>query len=152
MLAAGHHSPSMRVTGRSRPSSGHSRLAWIVPYAVVAINGFSGLSKHVHDDRPRWDQRFADQLDGAVVLVGMTYNEPSGKRVEQFFGTVIATHETEGVTLLLEGTRSGETFRLPPDLRAFFPAKPGSYRLRATGEIVVDPDFTTTWERNAPQN
>jgi len=104
------------------------------------------------DDRPRWDQRFADQLDGAVVLVGMTYNEPSGKRLEQFFGTVIAAHETEGVTLLLEGTRAGETFRLPPDLRAFFPARPGSYRLRTTGEIVVDPDFTATWERNAPQN
>ena len=104
------------------------------------------------DDRPRWDQRLADQLDGAVVLVGMTYNEPDGQRVEQFFGTVVATDETDGVTMSLDGSRSGETFRLPPDLRAFYPAKPGSYRLRATGEVVVDPDFTTTWEQNAAQN
>ena len=104
------------------------------------------------DDRPLWDQRIADQLDGAVVLGGMTYNEPDGQRVEQFFGTVIATDEAEGVTLSLDGSRSGETFRLPPDLRAFYPAKPGSYRLRGTGAVVIDPDFTTTWERNAPQN
>jgi|SRR5579859_5698471 len=104
------------------------------------------------DDRPQWDQRLADQLDGAVVLVGMTYNEPNGKRVEQIFGTVITAHEAEGITLSLVGSRSGETFLLPPDLRAFYPAKPGSYRLRGTGEVVVDPDFTTTWERNDPQN
>lgn len=104
------------------------------------------------DERPRWDRRIADRLDGAVVLVGMTYNDPDGQRVEQFFGTVVAIDEKEGVTLHLDGSRSGETFRLPPDLRAFHPAKLGSYRLRTTGEVVVDPDYTTTWERNAPQS
>jgi hypothetical protein len=51
----------------------------------------------------------------------------------------------QGITLRLLGKRAGETFVLPPDLDALHPAQPGSYRLRQTGEIVVDPDFVTTW-------
>jgi len=70
----------------------------------------SGLHTVMDNKRPRWDPRIADQLDGAVVLVGMTYIEPGGQRVEQFFGTVIATDERLGVTLQLDGTRSGERF------------------------------------------
>jgi hypothetical protein len=104
------------------------------------------------NDRHRWDKRIADRLEGAVVLVGMTYNEPSGPRLEQFFGTVITADENEGVSLRLEGSRSGETFQLPPDLRAFFPAKPGTYRLRQTGDVVNDPDYTTTWDITPPCN
>lgn len=50
----------------------------------------------------------------------------------------------EGIALRLEGARAGETYRLPPDLRAFAPAPPGEYRLRETGEVVVDPDYTTS--------
>lgn len=104
------------------------------------------------DERPQWDEAFAERLDGAVVLVGMTYHEPSGPRDEQFFGTVIATDQTEGVTLRPGGSRSGEIFRLPPDLRAFFPAEAGTYRLRQTGEVVVDPDYTVVWELTPPKS
>jgi len=80
----------------------------------------------------------------------MTYIEPDGERREQFFGTVISAVENEGITLRLGGSRSGETFRLPPDTNAFLPAQPGSYRLRATAEVVSDPDYTTTWTINRP--
>lgn len=104
----------------------------------------------MNSNRPQWDQAFAQQLAGAVVLVGITYNEPAGARLEQFFGTVTRADEHEGITLRLDGSRSGEMFHLPPDLRAFFPAQPGSYRLRQTGETVVDPDFTATWEMTPP--
>lgn len=89
------------------------------------------------DDRPLWDQRIADQLDGAVVLVGMTYNEPDGQRVEQFFGTVIATDEAEGVTLSLDGSRSGETFRDCQEFRAR-----GRYRHQMTNR---SPKITANW-------
>jgi hypothetical protein len=37
---------------------------------------------------------------------------------------------------------TGDIFTLPPALEAFAPAPPGEYRLRSTGEVVVDPDFT----------
>jgi len=102
------------------------------------------------DDRPEWDRAFTGKLQGATVLVGITYNEPAGERLEQFFGTVVSVDSREGITLILEGSRSGESYAFPPDLRAFFPAPPGSYRLRETGEVVEDPDYTTTWTIDPP--
>lgn len=95
--------------------------------------------------RPAWDHDQAERLHGSTVLVGLTYNEPAGMRQEQIFGTVMAADPDEGITLRLEGRRSGQVYTLPPDLGAFIPAKPGTYRLRSTGEIVVDPDYTTSW-------
>ncbi|MBY8827899.1 hypothetical protein [Hephaestia mangrovi] len=104
------------------------------------------------EDTPRWDQQAANRLDGSVVLVGITYKEPGGDRLDQFFGTVVNVDQSDGITLRLEGSRTGEQFRLPPDLRAFFPAKPGSYHLKGTGDVVNDPDFTTTWTMTPPSN
>ena len=86
------------------------------------------------------------------MIVGLTYNEPSGPKVQQFHGTIMSADPHEGVKLRLEGSRSGEFYTLPPALEAFFSAKPGSYRLRETGEVVTDPDYTTTWERTPPSN
>lgn len=103
-------------------------------------------------DRPAWEHARAENLIGATVLVGLTFNEPAGQRLEQFFGTVMNADPEEGITLRLEGSRSGEVYTLPPDLRAFFPARPGSYRLRETGETVVDPDYTTTWDFTPPRH
>src|SRR4249919_1321777 len=103
-------------------------------------------------DRPEWEPASAEKLMGATVLVGLTYNEPSGQRLEQFYGTVMSAEPEEGVTLRLEGSRSGEFYTLPPDLRAFFPARPGTYRLRGTSEKVVDPDYTTTWDFTPPHH
>jgi hypothetical protein len=89
---------------------------------------------------------------GSTVLVGLTYDEPAGERLEQFYGTVVSADPKEGITLRLDGSRSGEVYTLPPDLRAFFPARPGSYRLRETGEVVIDPDYTITWEITPPRH
>lgn len=96
-------------------------------------------------DRPPWDQRLADLLDGAVVLVGMTDRDPQADRLEQVFGTVIAVDRIKGVVLRLGGSRSGDVFHLPPDLRPFRAAAPGSYRLRAGGDVVEDPDYIADW-------
>jgi len=102
------------------------------------------------DNPPDWDELLAERLHGARVLVGLTYRKPDGDDLLQFFGTVSEVHPREGIMLELEGSRAGETYRLPPDLRAFHPAPPGSYRLRQTGEMVIDPDFTSTWEITPP--
>src|SRR5262245_18931388 len=102
------------------------------------------------DSRPAWDEASAEKLLGATVLVGMTYREPGGDRLDQVFGTVTHVEPERGITLRLEGSRAGEVFNLPPDLGALSPARPGEYRLRQTGEVVVDPDFTTTWNQTPP--
>lgn len=102
------------------------------------------------DHRPRWDDAAAQRLIGATVLIGVTHQLPEGAHQEQMFGTIIAADAQDGVSVLLEGTRAGEAYRLPPDLGSFQPARPGDYRLRSTGEVVKDPDYTSTWTVNPP--
>lgn len=105
-----------------------------------------------NDGRSEWDHAQAEKLLGSTVLVGLTYDEPAGHRQEQFYGTVMSVDPKDGITLRLEGTRSGEFYTLPPALPAFFPARPGEYRLRETGEVIVDPDYTTTWTSTPPRH
>jgi len=103
------------------------------------------------EDRPIWDAARADDLLGATVLVGLTRRTPSGDEQEQFYGVVLSVNASRGITLRLEGERDGETYDLPPDLKAFDPAPPGEYRLRSTGEVVVDPDYLTSWTVDPPK-
>jgi hypothetical protein len=105
-----------------------------------------------HDDKRDWDASLADEMIGAVVVVGITYDEPEGPRMVQFYGVIEAAAPEAGVMVRLSGSREGERCRLPPDLRAFARASPGEYRLRSTGEIVADPDYLCTWRVTPPLN
>jgi hypothetical protein len=89
---------------------------------------------------------------GKYVLIGITN--------EDAFGNVVSKRQMHGVIeritpgaieVSLRGSGQGTTYKLPPDLRSLFPARPGEYRLRETGEVVVDPDYTTSWTLKAPQ-
>lgn len=97
------------------------------------------------DAKPEWDEVFGASLLGSVVLVGITRVDGEETTQEQFFGT-IERADAEIIEIRLGGSRSGELYRLPPDPHNFFPAEPGSYRLRLTGEVLENPDFTSTWE------
>jgi hypothetical protein len=90
-----------------------------------------------------------DELIGKTVLVAITRVDHTGELLsqDQFHGVVVSLDE-ELVHIRVAGT--GEDFTLPPDPRAFFYAAPGEYTLRATGEMVTDPDITTTWTVTAP--
>jgi hypothetical protein len=90
------------------------------------------------------------ELLGTYILVGITCLDHGGKVVEehQFHGRVVRATRVEGVVIL---TAAGEELKLPPDGRAFSPADPGEYRLRSTGEVVVDPDYTATWTVTPPE-
>ena len=85
---------------------------------------------------------FSDLL-GKVILVGITYYTHDKRLIEQkqYHGTVIHADE-KGIVIR---KANGEEEKLPPDLRSTKPAPPGEYRERSTGEIVVNPDFFTTW-------
>lgn len=100
---------------------------------------------------PLWDDEIAETMVGATILVGVTHLRADGSERDraQMHG-VIAQVTKSGVVIRLEGERAGETYSLPPDLNAFEPAAPGAYRLRATGEVVEDPDYTTTWRITDP--
>lgn len=93
----------------------------------------------------RWDDDQARDLVGKHVLIGITFTDHAGsvRETTQRHGTIVETDEDRGVAVELADV--GEVFWLPPDVSAFRPARPGNYRLRSTGEVVVDPDLTTTW-------
>ena len=85
---------------------------------------------------------FQDLLD-KTILVGISYRNKSGEIVEreQYRGTVIESSEKQ----ILIKRENGKISSLPPDLRSTKRAPEGEYRLHSTGEIVVDPDFTSVW-------
>lgn len=99
-----------------------------------------------------WDESVARELVDCLVIVGLTYRYPDGSQSEQqqFFGRVVETDRVRGVRLRLAGKNDGRRYWLPPDTNAFKKAPAGQYRLRSTGEIVDDPDYTCAWSIAAP--
>ena len=97
-----------------------------------------------------FDDDFAETLIGTYVLAGITYLDHAEKPIEhkQVHGRVVRASRREGVVLKLEP--SGDEFRLPPCIDAFKVAAPGQYRLRSSGEVVTDPDFTCMWSARSP--
>lgn len=104
------------------------------------------------DSRPVWDATLAESVVGKVILVGLTYLSDDGGIMEQdqFFGTVLSVHPRAGIVLLLAGQRDGKQYALPPDTRSIEVAPPGEYCLRATGDVVCNPDFTVTFSISRP--
>lgn len=95
-----------------------------------------------------WNEQRAKTMLGKRVLIGVTKVLPEGRDTRQMFGTIAAVSAC-GVEVELEGADAGQTYRLPADLTAFQPASPGDYLLRATGEILADPDFVGVWTIDA---
>lgn len=73
----------------------------------------------------------------------MTIREPDGEVVSrtQFCGVVLEV--AEGVVVV---DKDGEPALLPSDDLAYTVAPRGSYTLAGSGEVVVDPDYVTTWD------
>ncbi len=89
-------------------------------------------------------------LVGKTILIGLTYYTAENEFVEQkqHWGTVIESTENQ----ILVKLNDGKIFGLPPDLSSTKIAPPGEYHLHSTGEIVVNPNYLTTWNINLPNN
>jgi len=94
------------------------------------------------------DQELANTYIGKHLLIGVTYLDHEDNFIEQkqFHGNIVRINDKEGIVLRVH--ESNEEFKLPPDLKTLQKAPKGEYRLQATNEIVVDPDFLTTWTLN----
>jgi hypothetical protein len=88
-------------------------------------------------------------LIGCRLLVGITYLDADGQitGTQQFCGKVIEV--ADGV-VVVERAGEDEPAVLPADAAAYTRAAAGTYKLAGTGEIVVDPDFVSTWRVAAP--
>jgi hypothetical protein len=88
-----------------------------------------------YSEPPAWNEQQASSLVGANMLIGITRVHGDVSETEQVFGVIVSANARRGIEIALAGSRKGETYWLPPDLRNIFPAPPGEYRLRSTGEI-----------------
>jgi hypothetical protein len=96
-----------------------------------------------------------NELVGKTVLLGLTFADSEGNVTErvQRHGVIEIADPERGVATRLVGPGQpwdGELYWLPPDLGNLSEAAPGAYRLRSTGETIVDPDFTASWEIRSP--
>ena len=99
---------------------------------------------------PDWDD-----LAGKTILLGLTFADADGNVLEliQRHGVVESADREHGIATRLVGPGrpwDGELYVLPPDLEAVSEAAPGAYRLRSTGETIVDPDLLASWEIRSP--
>ena len=83
-----------------------------------------------------------EEFVGHTALVGITYLncDKSVREHLQYHGTVVRVDE-DGWLVLARPKCEGE-FRFPPVLHV---AKGGHYRLKSTGEEVVNPEFIGTF-------
>ena len=103
----------------------------------------SDSPQHVGEKRPI----ALEEIVGKYVLIGITRLDHRGEliRQEQYHGRVTSAGASIHIRL-----STGADYQLPPDTRSFRHAPPGEYRLRSTGEVIVDPDFTTSWTVTSP--
>jgi hypothetical protein len=109
----------------------------------------------IDPDRPAPPRRLlrgSEQLGGLVgqlLLVGITYLDGDGtvRSAQQFCGRVLEV--ADGV-VVVDRPGEDEPAVLPADAAAYRPAATGRYTLNGTGEVVVNPDYVTTWRVAAP--
>jgi hypothetical protein len=95
-------------------------------------------------DKDLYDQEVSlNDLLNKTLLVGITYYNSEHQSIEQkqFFGRVIEANQSI-IRIIQE---NGTDLTLPSDLSSTKKARPGEYKLRSTGEIVINPDFLATW-------
>ena len=83
-------------------------------------------------------------LIGKILLVGITLMDDEEQLIGQVQVYGAITH-VDGSGIIIKRNGSGTEFYLPPDFSNILPADEGEYRLRSTGEVVVDPDYLSSW-------
>ena len=97
---------------------------------------------------PTIDPTLLERFLGKTLLVGVTDVDVDGQVTgrEQLFGTIVRIHDAEGIVVETRGLK----FKLPPDMRSVSVARPGEYRLKSNGAVVVNPDLLCAWVRTRP--
>ncbi len=96
-----------------------------------------------------------DEFVGKTVLLGLTFTTAEGELIDQLqrHGIIEQVDPESGIAIRFVAPGhpwDGELYWLPPDTGNLVAAAPGAYTLRSTGETIVDPDFTSTWEIESP--
>ncbi len=90
-------------------------------------------------------QQLQEYLQGKSFLIGLTFIDNEGELIEQYQTHGIVSELTNDGLFKIE-RNDNSIFQMPYDKDTIKKADKGEYRLRATKEVVIDPDFIMTWE------
>lgn len=89
-------------------------------------------------------------LVGKTIIIGITRLDSNDELIEQIqMHGVISSATPKGIVVKLS---TGEDYKLPSYYDSICIAPPGEYSFRATGEVVINPDYMTTWTIHEPIN
>jgi hypothetical protein len=85
-----------------------------------------------------------DSLLDKILLIGITVLDNNDELITQIqvYGPVIKSN-ADGIVICRNQTQ--KEFTIPPDFDNVSEAQPGEYKLRSTGEIIIDPDYLSSW-------
>ena len=91
-----------------------------------------------------------DEYVGKHLLVSLTYVASTGTvdHKVQFHGIITRINEA---IIAVDRQDTGEEFTLPADLSALKVAAEGEYRLKPSGDVVVNPDYLAVWTIQKPE-
>ena len=90
-------------------------------------------------------EQLQEYLKGKVFLIGLTFIDKEDEFIEQYQTHGIVSELTDDGLIRIK-RKDNSIFQMPYDKDTINKADKGEYRLRATKEVVVDPDFLMTWE------
>ncbi len=87
---------------------------------------------------------------GKHLLISLTYLDRAGevKHKVQMHGIITRINEA---IIAVERQDNGEEFTIPADMDALRAAAEGEYRLKPSGEVVVNPDYLAVWTIAEPE-
>ncbi len=96
-----------------------------------------------------FDCELAKSYIGKHLLFGVSFTDHEGTLLgqEQGHGEIV---EITAEVIKVRRPDSEELFTLPPFVDELEPAPPGEYRLRSTGEVVVNPDLIGRFQCISP--
>ena len=83
-------------------------------------------------------------LKGKFFLIGLTFIDQDGNVLEQYQTSGIVDELTDKGFLKFN-RNNASMFQLPYDKRAIKEAAEGEYSEKSTGNIIINPDYITTW-------
>ncbi len=92
--------------------------------------------------------RNESDLIGKHLLIAITFLDEEGEAVEQIQVHGVIDRIVDDMLDIIRAD-TGAKFTIPFAPHTIEPASAGEYRLRSTGEVVVDPDYISTWTVSA---
>jgi hypothetical protein len=90
-------------------------------------------------------EQLQEFLQGKVFLIGLTFIDNEGELIEQYQTYGIVSELTDDGLISIK-RKDNSIFQMPYDKDTINKADKGEYKLRATKEVVIDPDYIMTWE------